>query len=178
MKRSIFLNASALALVSPTFAFAFGVSTIVAVNCNVPELDEEAEDILSGKLRDLKVNVVDPSAMDTTYHERARLEVAQLLGGVSVDYSAIAWVTQTYHARRLLVAEARMTSTALPYGQFTVYNVRASCSYRAFDTSSKQIVSAGTMFSIGRAEEERAAQEDALQNAMDQLATHAARRLL
>jgi hypothetical protein len=162
----------------PAATLALSASTIVAIRCNVPELEEQGEDFLAGQLRNLNVNAVDPSAIDVTYHQRSRVVILDLIGAEFVDYASIAWVTRKYHARRLLVAEALLSSSSLPYGDFSVFNVRARCSYRAFDTLDKRIISGGSVLGTARGEDEHAAQEDALQAAFSDLAARAARQLV
>jgi hypothetical protein len=176
MKRWGFVSGFAAFAILPTRVQA-AVSTIIAVRSNMPELESEAEDTLAGELRNRGVNTVDPSAIDTTYHERSRVEVTRLLNFASVSFSSISWVTQKYHAQRLLVADFESTSSILPYGQFSVYNIRGRCSYRAFDTVDKRIVAAGSVYGVGRSEDERTAQDQALQSAMQAIAEQAARHL-
>jgi hypothetical protein len=177
VRRSTFLCATTgFALAGYRGAFARGASTILSVACNVDELEDESEDTLAGLLRDRGVNVVDPSAIDARYHREARL-VAERLGDiVTVDYSELAWVTAKYHAQRLLTVDVRLTSSTLPYGEFTVFNVRARASYRAFDTVDKTIVGGGTSLGTGKSEDERTAQENALADAMKTVARDFSRR--
>jgi hypothetical protein len=152
-------------------------TTIVAVSCNVDELETDAEDFLAGALNERHVNTVDPSAIDITYHERARLQAARYFDSLSVDYSSIAWVTTTYHAERLFVVAATLSVSSLPYGEFTVYGTRARCSYRCFDVVSKRIVAAGSSLGTARSEDADGAQETALHLGLLSVAREAARRL-
>lgn len=156
---------------------AASASTIVAVACNDPELSEDAEDFLAGALSDRHVTTFDPSAIDVTYHEQARLQVSRFLNSASVDYSALSWVTVRYHAQRLMAVNVRFTANALPYGAFTVYNVRARCSYRCFNVLSKTIVAAGSGLGTGRAEDVTQAQEDAMHAGLLEIARVSAARL-
>jgi hypothetical protein len=177
LKRVSFLGATAwLALTGSHAANARGASTILCVACNVDELEDESEDTLAGLLRDRGVNVVDPSAIDARYHREARLVAERLGDTVTVDYSDLAWVTAKYHAQRLLTVDVRLTSSTLPYGEFTVFNVRARASYRAFDTTDKTIVGGGTSLGTGKSEDERTAQESALSDAMKAVARDYSRR--
>jgi hypothetical protein len=149
-------------------------TTIVAVTCNVSTLEDDAEDFLAGALTDRGIATLDPSAIDVTYHERARLDAARFLDSVSVDYAALVWVTAVYHAERLLVASAVVNGSSLPYEGFTVYNARARCSYRCFDVVSKRIVAAGSALGTSRSEDVDEAGEDALHQGLLAIAKEAA----
>jgi hypothetical protein len=178
MKRAAFGGALIGAVASMgLLAKAATPTTIVAVTCNVEELENDAEDFLAGALNERSVNTVDPSAIDIVYHERARLEAVRYVDSLSIDYSSIAWVTATYHAERLLMVAATLSASSLPYGEFTVYGVRARCSYRCFDVVSKRIVAAGSSLGTARSEDADGAQETALHLGLLSVARGAARRL-
>ncbi|HTV74483.1 MAG TPA: hypothetical protein VME66_12375 [Candidatus Acidoferrales bacterium] len=150
-------------------------TTIVAVACNVSTLEDDAEDFLAGALTERDVATLDPSAIDVTYHEQARLDAARLLDdSVSVDYASLVWVTAVYHAERLLVANALVNGSSLPYEGFTVYNARARCSYRCFDVVSKRIVAAGSTLGTSRSEDADEAGEDAMHDGLSAIAKEAA----
>lgn len=152
-------------------------TTIVAVACNVPTLADDAEDFLAGALTDRHVATVDPSAIEVTYHEQARLDATRYLNGVSVSYAAMGWVSTVYHAERLLIADAVVSGSTLPYGQFTVYIMRARCSYRCFDVITKRIVTSGSTLGTGRSEDIDEAREDALHDGLLAIAVEAATKL-
>lgn len=162
----------------PANAYANAKTTIVCVHCSVPDLEEQGEDILSGGLRANNIPTVDPSAIETTYHERARLFAQRYADAIVVDYENMAWVTTKYRAGRLLTAFIDIASNPLPYGDFTVFNVRARISYRMFDTIDKKIICGGSTRSMARSEDERASQDDAISDGLGKVVSDVARKLL
>jgi len=74
--------------------------------------------------------------------------------------------------------ETKLDSTSLPYGQFTVYVVRATSAYRCFDTGSKSIIAAGTARGEARGEDGALAMEQAGNSSLLALARAAAPKLV
>jgi hypothetical protein len=81
-----------------------------------------------------------PSSADVSYHERASLVATVVGSSVAISESEIAWVEAHYHTQRAVFIETKLSSTPMPYGNFTVYVVRATSAYRCFDTTSRAII--------------------------------------
>src|SRR5579863_5895545 len=145
------LAALATILVQPVEAQ--GHSVVVVVAATDPDVNEDLENALAGDLHDRGVPVVDPSSIDVTYHEQARLAAERSLTGFSINYSAMAWITTRYHSDRAMLTRMRFSTRSAPYGEFTVYEVRAIASYRCYDVIGKRLVSAGSFTSTGRGED-------------------------
>jgi hypothetical protein len=176
VRRLSFVVATGSALLVPTIGRA-AVDTVVAVNCNVDDLCEEAEDRLADALKERGVNVIAPEAMDVSVRVHARIVVQEWFGGGIADYSYFAEISRRYHASRALVADLELRASSLPYGEFTVNTVRSSCSYRCFNTYSKGLIAAGNFSGKGRSEDIAEAQRRALGEAVLALARSASPRL-
>lgn len=179
MKRSFFVIGSAAACLIPgTRVLSASASTIVAVNCSEYNLQEECTDMVAGALRERGVTTVAPEAIDVTIRERLTVEVQRWFGGGVINMSYVASVARRYNAARVLLVDARLYSSSLPYGDFTVYSTRASCSYRCFNVGNKTIIAAGVASGEDRGEDQDMAEHRALSSAALSLARSAAPKII
>ncbi|HTJ27247.1 MAG TPA: hypothetical protein VMA36_13890 [Candidatus Limnocylindria bacterium] len=150
MKRVGFLGGLAATLGAGSIgARAAGISTVLLLAATDPSLDDAFTNEFAEVLRERGVNVVDPSSVHVTYHQRSTL-VAAVFGPVlAVAANSVGWIETQYHSRRALFATVDLHRNSLPYGEFTVHQVRATCSFRCMDVLSREIVKAG----IGHGEE-------------------------
>jgi hypothetical protein len=123
------------------------------------------------------VPVVDPSSIDVAYHEQARLTAERSLAGIDINYSAMAWVSTRYHSDRAMLTRVRFATRTAPYGEFTVYEVRTTASYRCYDVIGRRLVSAGSFSSTGRGEDYPTVRDRTAGEALLGLSRHAAATL-
>jgi hypothetical protein len=166
MRRGLFLTSVLACFAGPRIALAGSPLTVVVLSCSSPEFEQQAEDTLAGLLRERGVSALAPEAMDVTIREHLSVEVDRWIGGGRLDASYVETITRRYNATRAFLAEMQIRGSSLPYGGFTVYNVRSTCSYRCFDTVSKGIVVAGSASGEGRGEDIDAATQQSLQAAL------------
>jgi hypothetical protein len=162
---------------SPLHCLPSTPRTIVAVSCSDADLEEEADDTLADELQGRGITVVAPEAIDVTTMERLTVEAHRWFGGGMIDMSYVATIVRHFNADRALLANLDLSVASLPYGDFTVYSVNASCSYRCFQVSNKTIVAAGSFSAEARGEELQRVERDAALGAVSKLAHSAASRL-
>lgn len=145
MTRVAVLAAIAMVATSPlaTIARAPGKGTVILLDSNVPELDDEFTSFFAETLRSRGVRVVDPSSVQLTYHERASIVAVVFDSMAAVSESRVAWIETKYGAPQALFARVRINVTSLPYGEFTVHQVRSVCSFRCMDVRTHEVIKAG-----------------------------------
>jgi hypothetical protein len=176
MKRvSFFVGVSALIAIP---ALAESPRTALLLSSSSPDLDSEYLDFIAGVLRARGVNIFDPSSADISYHERASI-VAEAVGPILVaEVNGVAWVEAHYHTRRAMFVQTHVSTSSLPYGDFTVHIVRATSAYRCFDTNSRAIIAAGTARGESRGEDLDDATQQAGNRSLQLLAEEAAPKLI
>ena len=121
-------------------------------------------------LRTRGVSCVDPSAITSTLHTRARFVAQRVFDGIELDYDAVSWVTTDYGATRLLLATLELHDRELPYGEFTVHDMRAILSARCFDVRRKTLVGSGSVTRSAKGEDDAQVRFNVLRDSAEGLA--------
>lgn len=153
-----------------TAAEAKSVATLVVVSCRGTDSADLAEDDMISSLRTRGVSCVDPSAITSTLHTRARFVAQRVFDGIELDYDAVSWVTTDYGATRLLLATLELHDRELPYGEFTVHDMRAILSARCFDVRRKTLVGSGSVTRSAKGEDDAQVRFNVLRDSAEGLA--------
>jgi len=151
-------------------AEARGTNTLVVVSCRGTDNADLAEDDMISSLRTRGVGCVDPSAITSTLHTRARLVAQRVFDGIEIDYDSFSWVTTDYGASRLLLATLELHDRELPYGSFTVHDMRAILSARCFDVRRKTLVGSGSVTRSAKGEDDTQVRFDVIRDSSEGLA--------
>ncbi|MBD5653885.1 MAG: hypothetical protein IAI50_01740 [Candidatus Eremiobacteraeota bacterium] len=179
MKRALFVAGAVAGAFLPLGVLAASPLTIVCATCSNGDGDvaEQAEDKISGALIDRGVTVADPSAIQERYREQGRAAIARVWGGMAMAWESVSWVERTYHGRRLLAVQVVVTDSSLPYGEFTVHQIKTRLSYKCFDVTTHQMIAAGSNSAKSRGEDVTDVTDQALESAVRTLAASAANRM-
>ena len=157
---------------------AAGIRTALILESSVPELTDELTNYFAEIMRARGVAILDPSSVRLTYHERTSVVAIALGPLVAVSEESVAWIEERYSSPRAIFARLRLSSSSLPYGEFTVHRVQAVCSFRCMNVRSRQIIKAGNAKSERRGEELEMTQSLAANEAILAVARSSAAALL
>jgi hypothetical protein len=179
VNRAAFIVGALASIGVPQVVSAASPLTIVCVTCTNgdPDLSEQAEDQFSGALINEGVSVADPSAISARYHEEGRAAIVSFWGGAAMAWQSVSWVDRVYHARRLFAAQLAVTDSSLPYGEFTIHQIKTRLSYKCYDVVTHEMIAAGSVIGKSRGEDVSDVTDDALAEAIKVLAPAAGRRL-
>jgi len=177
MKRITFATSAALLALTRNVSAA-AIRTALILESSVPELDGELTNYFAETMRARGVAILDPSSVRLTYHERSSVVAIALGPLVAVSAESIAWIEERYSSPRAIFARLRLSSSSLPYGEFTVNLVQAVCSFRCMNVRSRQIIKAASARSERRGEELEATQSLAANAAILEVARSSAAALV
>lgn len=152
MKRIVFALGAAMFALTRSIS-AGGIRTALILESSVPELDDELTNYFSETMRSRGVAILDPSSVRLTYHERTSIMAVAFGPIAAISADSIAWIETRYSSPRALFARIRLSTSSLPYGDFTVHRVQAVCSFRCMDVRTHRIIKAVTARTERRGEE-------------------------